>query len=715
MKYLSAFPSHRCQVLRALGANPILWGIFLVSLALRILAITVPFNVDEGNWMSRGSLFLWRLLEGDLAETYLRHHPGVPNMWLTGSSQLLNCQLHKLVPGWLSLNQVQNLEACLNTSNFPIGSYVMPRLLQAVITSACMVGIYILAQRLLGRPAALAGISLLILEPFFLAYQRLITTDALQTDFGILGLLLLLLYLRGDGTRRTLVASGSLMGLAVAAKIPTIFVLPGVGLWIILIELGVWQASFPQRGWKRQTLDMMLWGITFCVVIFLIWPALWVAPLETLAKLYEGLLQEADTGDQFFWGQVTDSPGLIFYPLALAYRLSPTLQVGLLTCLAVLLIPRLRQHLAKIPELVALTLIPISVLVIVSVIARKYDRYMMIIWPELALLAGAGWRIIGAWVKYWGTPFWSRGREKWRTIRGVKTALILALAQIIFLVPHYPYYLTYYNPLLGGPRVAKNLLMMGQGEGLEGAAQWLNQSPKAREMKVSAWYGAALTPYFQGETKGICRNKCREPRRWTGANRVVFYINQIQRRFPESEMLDYFLVQEPLYTVQLHGVDYVQVYPGPVPLPEDLEQIQVPLFRSFGEQVRLLGYDLNTSILKSGEKLLVTFYWEFLEPVPPNFTLNMSLSNEDGNRFNASEASLLNGYLPLAQIAPGQIIRDVRKLTITPKTSPGFYRLEVGWFSPNKKQALPVQDGNKNSQGNQAFIAEVEIVKSVRP
>ncbi|AOY80541.2 glycosyltransferase family 39 protein [Moorena producens JHB] len=270
------FPSFGCQALRSFGCNPILLAIFLVSLVLRVLGITVAFNVDERNWMRRGSLFLWRLLEGDLADTYLRHHPGVTNMWLTGSSQLLNCQFHKLFPGWLNLNQAQSLEACLNTSNFPISSFVMPRLLQAVMTSACMVGIYILAKRLLGRPAALAAISLLILEPFFLAYQRSITTDALQTDFGILGLLLLLLYLRGDGTRRTLVASGALMGLALAAKIPTIFVLPGVGLWIVLIELGVWQASFPQRGWKRQTVDMMLWGITFCAVIFLIWPALWV-------------------------------------------------------------------------------------------------------------------------------------------------------------------------------------------------------------------------------------------------------------------------------------------------------------------------------------------------------------------------------------------------------------------------------------------------------
>jgi len=187
--------------------SPLLSSIFLISFLLRIFEITVPLNVDEVSWLSRSTLFFKFLLEDRLADTFLRHHPGVINMWLNGSGMLLNCGFNQLFPGWLDLKQSADLEGCLNTiipGQIPICLYVVPRLLQAAITSACMVGIYILAKRLLGRPAALAAISLLILEPFFLAYQRLIITDALQTDFAVLGLLLLLLYLRGDGTRRLL-------------------------------------------------------------------------------------------------------------------------------------------------------------------------------------------------------------------------------------------------------------------------------------------------------------------------------------------------------------------------------------------------------------------------------------------------------------------------------------------------------------------------------
>jgi 4-amino-4-deoxy-L-arabinose transferase-like glycosyltransferase len=79
-----------------------------------------------------------------------------------------------------------------------------------------------------------------------------LTTDALQADLSVLGLLLFLLYLRGDSDRRSLIISGVLMGLATAAKIPTLFVLPAVLVWIAFIELGLWQANFHSRGWKPR-------------------------------------------------------------------------------------------------------------------------------------------------------------------------------------------------------------------------------------------------------------------------------------------------------------------------------------------------------------------------------------------------------------------------------------------------------------------------------
>lgn len=423
-------------------------GIFLISFLLRIFEITVPLNVDEVSWLSRGTFFFKLLFEGNLADTFLRHHPGVTNMWLYGSGMLLNCQFNQLFPGWLDMKQSVNIQGCLNT-----------------------------------------------IAPW---------------------------------------------------KIPT-------------------------RGWKRQITDMCLWLITICTTIYLIWPAMWVAPLETLTKLGGGLSKEADIGNLFFLGQVTDSPGLVFYPLVLLYRLSPAVQVGLLACLIILLVPKLRRRCKKTPELIALVLVPLCVLVLLSCINRKYDRYLLLAYPELVLLAGVGWISILAWVK--GNRKVQQlfgpltGDTLKRTTKNVKLGILMVGLQIFVLVPHYPYYLTYYNPLFGGAKVAQNVFMMGQGEGLERVARRLNQLPKSKDITVASWYSTALVPYFQGQVLDV-RGKSNNLMQ---ANRVVDYINGTQRQWLKPKLLSYFQVQQPLYKVQLHGVDYARVYPGILALAEDLK------------------------------------------------------------------------------------------------------------------------------------------------
>jgi len=226
--------------------------IFLISLVSRTLAITASLNTDEGLWIYRGSQFIRRLFEGDLTHTILKHHPGVPNMWLTGSGMLVNCWLNNFFPGFLGVDLPLDVGGCLNLEQFPINLYIIPRLVQAVVTSACMVCIYLLIRRLLGQAIALYTIIILLLEPFFLAYQRFITTDALQADFAILAVLLFLLYLQKDGKRKFVLASGVFLGLATAAKITALFLLPAIAIIIGLIELGIWQEAFLSRGWKQQ-------------------------------------------------------------------------------------------------------------------------------------------------------------------------------------------------------------------------------------------------------------------------------------------------------------------------------------------------------------------------------------------------------------------------------------------------------------------------------
>ncbi|MBE9042425.1 phospholipid carrier-dependent glycosyltransferase [Oscillatoriales cyanobacterium LEGE 11467] len=701
----------------------LLLGIFVISLALRAIAIDVPVNLDEVSWMERGSEFFRQFLEEDYQDTYLRHHPGIVNMWIVGSGMFVNCRLHELMPGLFDLAEGLTVRECMKSEQFSIALFILPRLFQALITAICTCALYALTQRLLGKSIALVATVLLILDPFFLAYQRFVTTDAMQVDLSTLGLLLLLLYLRGNGktSRRTLrdrlglLASGVLMGLATAAKIPALFVLPAVFTWIACIELGMWQPVFRPRGWLPQIFDLTLWLAAIPATIYAIWPVLWVAPEATLHRLYQGLLEESQRGFFFFWGQLTDAPNALFYPVVLVYRLSPAIFVGGLIYTLARLRPQLYRWFGKNlplgktgfaqinarPELNALILAVAWILVVLSLLDSKIDRYILPTVPFLAMLAATAWLQVWHWLQ--------RKFPRLARTLGIKAnlavscALFAIVAQLAVLLPHFPYYITYFNPLAGGSRVAQHLLMVGQGEGLDRAARWLNKSPEAERTLVASAYSKALEPYFLGEATNIGRDKPSPERlrRWVGAHRIVLYFNQFQRQIPDGEFLAYFRGQQPLYTLHIDGLDYVNIYPGPTLLPEDLARIQSPVNTTFTPSIRLLGYDLNRDRWTPEKPGKITLYWHFLEDALPNLEVEIALVNVSDEVPHKWQSPLVNGYLGQTDsIALGTLLRDFHQLPLTSDIVPGRYQIQVRLVFP---------DAIQPANANPTILGEVEI------
>ena len=713
----------------------LLLGIFAVSLVLRIVAIDVPVNLDEVSWMERGSEFFRQFLEEDYQDTYLRHHPGIVNMWIVGSGMFLNCKLHELMPGLFDLAESLTVRECMKSEQFSIALFVLPRLEQAIVTSICTSALYALTRRLLGKSIAGIAIVLVILDPFFLAYQRFLTTDALQVDLGALGLLLLLLYLRGNGKtpRRTLrdrlglLASGVLMGLATAAKIPALFVLPAVLTWIVCIEMGMWAPVFRPRGWRWQIFDLTLWLAMIPATIYTIWPVLWVAPQATLDRLYQGLLEESQRGFFFFLGQLTDAPNILFYPVVLLYRLSPAISIGAMVYAIARLRPRLYRwfgknlplgktgfaHINARPELNALILAIAWVLVALSLLDSKIDRYILPTVPFFAILAATGWLQVWHWLdrrfprlgKKLTAKVGTKNRENRRAKSNpaLRCALFLILAQLAVLLPHFPYYITYFNPLLGGSRIAQHLLMVGQGEGLDRAARWLNQSPEAARTVVASAYSKALEPYFLGEATNIGRDKPSPERlrRWVGAHRIVLYFNQFQRQIPDGEFLTYYQEQQPLYTLHIDGLDYVRIYPGPTLLPEDLARIESPVNATFTPSIRLLGYDLNRDRWTPEKPGRITLYWHFIEPTPPNLEVEITLIDAIDEVQQQWQSPLVNGYLGKTEsIAIGTLLRDFHQLPFASDVTPGRYKVRIRLVFP---------DADRSPSGNLLTLGEVEI------
>ncbi|MGC9502703.1 ArnT family glycosyltransferase [Baaleninema sp.] len=670
----------------------LLLAIFLIALSLRVWAITVPLNVDEISWLRRGATFVREILAVDLDSTYERHHPGVTNMWLTGWAMALNCTLQQAFPQWFGLTEpFTDFEKCLRYEYYSISWFVLPRLLQALVTAATTVGITVLLRRLFGNAIALLSIGLLMFEPFFLGYQRFLTTDALMINFAALSVLWGLLYLRlpPDTTplkfpqppRKLtwLLASGVSMGLAAAGKITILFILPGLVAALIAIEMGRAKPSFAPRGWPQRSIEIALWTLALIATVVLLWPMLWVEPWETLQRLYEDLVDESARGHFFFLGETTDEVGLLFYPLAMLYRLSPLFQVGLLAGILRLGVPRWRKQTPYVPELTVLLGLSASMLVVFSVFSNKLDRYPLPTYPWLVVVAAVGWWSIASSLK----PF--------------KSAKVfiggLLAVQATTLLPYAPDYVTYYNPLFGGLSAAEEIFTIGQGEGLERAAWWLNQQPQAEGMRVASWYRTVFRAYFRGEVVKIDRSRDTDTApEWTQSNRVVLYVNQIQRKLPDPKMVNYFRRQTPLHTVNLQGIEYAWVYPGPVPTPSDLDRI-ISLNRPLENHSILVGREPLPGSIEPGESLEISTFWQFLARPPKNLALQLTLSDIQETK------PLLGGFWFPRQIAPNSLLRDVRVLQIPETTAPGRHTLTVTLI----KNGRPI--------GSPVTVGEIEVTK----
>jgi hypothetical protein len=741
---------HRFRQARAPGTEPVAhlearhWGylipaaIFALALLTRLLWSSVPINIDEAVWIRRGPAFVYALLSGHLEDTYLRHHPGVTNMWIVGGGLSLRYLLRGIIPPDELARQSRDLGAYLQAlatgSRIPLEAYVTARWFSALVTSVCLAGIYWLSRRLFGVAVALIAMGILLFEPFFLAYQRSITTDANQTNFTWLAVLAFLLYVGAvtEARRRArgwLIISGAFFGLAVLSKVSALLMVPAFGL---ATAWAAWQLRVT-RGWLRVVADLVLWGIVAVAVCFLLWPALWANLPFTLERLYSGLTGEVAGHEQFLLGQASEKPGILFYPIVLAARLSPLLLIGSLLGLAVLAWSALRQR--SIPgraDLLVILLAVVMTLIGISRIAAKQDRYIIPLMPGLALLAAAGiWTIVSGQAKRraaadplpasWDPPL--RGQQAdGKEPPLAHTVLVVVTVQLAILLLYFPYNLTYFSPLIGGPALAQKALMVGNGEMLDQAGAWLNRYAADGSVVGSRGYTASLEPYYRGPIVDIQRNPATGYWPLRDANYVVLYINQFQRHLP-ADLVDYFASQRPLHTVRANGVDYARIYRGPSVRLADLEALPNRTDLDFGGNARLLGYELETPAespaaggeVAAGEPLSLALYWQAMEPFPaPDFTFYVGLRDTDGNYYGSANRVPVGGLLPVDQWERGQMVRDVQELQVPPGTPPGEYILEVGFFSPQVGQGLEIRGGG-GARGNRVPLATVRVTRPERP
>ena len=640
-------------------------GLVLLALPPRLLDTDRFVTTDELFWLGRSAAFARAVQTGRFADTFQSGHPGVTTMW-TAWLGMGNAFAADLAP---SRREVSRREVSQSPSFMP--ALAAARRGFGVVTAVGVGLAGFLAWRLFGAWPAILGGTLLALDPFMLAHSRLVHIDASLALWTSLGLLAALVRWSGGGWW-SLVFAGVATGLALLSKAPSLILLPLVPFALVVMR-GPGVLRDP-RAWR----DLAIWALLTAVVYITVWPAFWVAPVDTLGRVLAFARDNANPAHAAAADE--DGIGIWFYLLVLLFRSTPLSWLGLLGL--AINCPRGMAGRAAI----VLMLYAVGFAAAMTIAAKNFDRYLLPVFPTLDLLAGLGlWRLcsLSRWERV-GVRECPPSPSRWGGGRGVgpswtvRAGLILTVLTLSawWLAAAWPYELTYANPLLGGNPAAHRTIASGWGEGLDQVAAYLNQRPNAARLKA-AMPGEIYTTVLDAQLRGTVA-----PAEGADAGAYDAFVVYLRNRqlgerppFFDEELLAW----QPERTIVLDGVEYAWVYDT---------RNGAPLGAEFGDLVRLDGYGLDSATPRVGRPLTLKLHWQPLRALPPGLQLQVELRPDSASQTYTVALPLPNNVGDPAA-PPGERAVGTYQVPIPADLPPGSYVLAVRLLGADSRP-LPI-------------------------
>lgn len=659
-------------------------GLFVIALIPRLLALSKFITADEPRWVVRSMGFLTGLLTANWPLTLQTGHPGVTTMWSGTIGLGLNYLLNHQSAGTL-LAFVQSLP-----NNYQrIDPSILPwmRLPVVFLASLSVAALYWFLRPVDRRVAVVAAL-LLAFHPLHLAHSQLLHHDALVSVFILFAIFLYLTALRNNSWT-LLILSGVMGGLAIISKSTAYALPPFVGL-VLLGEL------LARRQSLKQAVAMgLLWGGVALSTAVIFWPALWVIPLEVIQTVFTFVGDAADAdavGNTLMPNFSEGFPdlGLFFYPANWLLKTTPLMMLGLLS-----FIFRWRNESPASPARwwMGRLLLWIGLFSLLLSLGDKRDgRYLLPIYFALCALAAFGLITIYQLLITKHPLAFKIGLFNTNLYQ-----IIFVLLLPLFSVAYYPYYLTYYNPLVGGPWLAPKIIRVGWGDGMEEAARFLNQQPNAGQLRVATIIEQSFWPFFKGQITGHDT-----PRTHT-ADYVLNYHRQIQNGVPFDEYWEYYRARPPAFKLRIAGIDYVWLHHEP-PLAT-LGRIP------FGDNLILRAFTTGSPLAIPGQPYLVTLIWRIDSPV--DASAQVQLRDESGEIWATSQPapvidpqgpSPVEGHYTLN--LPADMPRGRYRLWVSTEDIEDWVEVTsvpVGRVSPTEAVAVPLEANFSNQIALRGF------------
>lgn len=520
---------------------------------------------DENAQVVDGYSFIKILMQGDINNKYLYDHPYHPPLtkYLYGLVAYFDIEDHKP-----SAHPI--LRADEPTFRY---DYTYSRLLSVLFSSLSVIFIFLIGRRYFSPIVAVVGSIIFSLLPFFLGLSQLASIESILMFFFTASVYIFFRFLE-DFTLKKTIIMGIVMGLALATKYTNALLFPLL-IWVA----SIWyvhnkKSPFRKLIIKRTFLIFFISLLTF----FIVWPQPWFHFSEVLRLNYE--LRTSDSKfsvPEVFFGRLIFVPKA--YYLVMFLITTPTLLLilffigvfamsgsGVKDYFSLKMFKRLVTDISKNTETLFKRiflfvdihpkykyvkknwiLFAIFAWFLLPFIQSLYNfrqhgiRYIVEVYAPFSIIAAIGFDYLSSKL----TP-------------STRTKLILfipvSIYMFIILLKLTPYYLDYFNIVVGGNKYVyeNRLFQFGWwGQGIKEAALYVEDNAE-RGSKI----GLAVVPI--GVTPPLKSLDVSEYNNGTTYDYVlVSYFNIVRIGFDDSKVRSNYY---PVYEVKADGAVLVTVY-----------------------------------------------------------------------------------------------------------------------------------------------------------
>ncbi len=553
-------------------------ALILVLLIPRLAGINLFATVDEPYWLTAGSDFYYALGQRDFAHTVYDYHPAVTTMWIVAAAVLLYFpQYRGMGQGYFDVYKDSLETFLLSHGRTPLGLMVAARIIQTLLVVLLLLAVFWFLRRLLGVAVAFLGTLLVSFDPFFLGHSRLLNHEGLMALLVTVSLLSLLAYCFVDRKWTYLILSGAAAGCAQLTKSSAILLLPVIGL-LFMQDWWTHRHDNPPPRLRAGISQLVAWLATLAIVYVILWPGMWVAPGKMLYEVFGNAFSYATEGSRLSAAPAT--PPIAFHPRlgdvalyvqSILWRTTPVVWLGAMLAL----VPLFRERRDRRVVLLTLSLLGgLFILLFGLASGRNSAHYVLTAYVALDILAAAG--LVSA-SELLVVPQWKTGsRALSLLILGAAVAIQAASAAAF-----YPYYYTYYSPIMEAQQPGVQDPNFGYGEGLDLAAAYLKQMPSAADSTVMAFYGRGPFSYFYPGTteplKTVYADAENVPQLVQILKKsdylVIYYALEKGRDSPPNVMRALRDIP-PQKSIWLSGIEYVRIYSLASLPPDFYDQLQ---------------------------------------------------------------------------------------------------------------------------------------------